>query len=184
MSKTLREAIILILIAVVVFVGLRLTIQSYIVYGPSMQPNFEDDQRIVVNKVVYKLHEPERGDVIVFNPPFNDMNYIKRVIGLPGESVEIKNGKTYIYTNDGEVIILDEPYTLETTNSSYEKQTVPDGHYFVMGDNRNNSNDSRRGWMVPAENIIGKAWLSIWPPDMWGVAFHYPFPEDLAQATN
>ena len=185
MSKVLRETIVLVLIAVVTFVGLRLTIQSYIVYGPSMQPNFEENQRIIVNKVVYSLHEPQRGDVIVFNPPFNETkNYIKRIIGLPGESVEVVNGKTYIYTTDGTVLILDEPYEEEPSTRNYTKHTVPDNQYFVMGDNRNNSNDSRSGWMVPSDNIIGKAWLSIWPPDRWGLTLNYPFPESTAQASE
>ncbi|HEX9897502.1 MAG TPA: signal peptidase I [Dehalococcoidales bacterium] len=181
-NKTVREAIILVLIAVVTFVGLRLTIQSYIVYGPSMQPNFEENQRIIANKVTYWFGAPQRGDVIVFKPPFNDMNFIKRVIGLPGEAVEIRNGKTYVYTTDGTVLVLDEPYEAESSISNSAKQIVPENCYYVMGDNRNNSNDSRNGWMVPAENIIGKAWLSIWPPDQWGLALNYPFPESTAQA--
>ena len=185
MNSTLRETIILFLIAVVTFVGLRLTIQSYIVYGPSMQPNFEENQRIIVNKVVYGLHEPQRGDVIVFKPPFNETkNYIKRVIGLPGESVEVANGKTYIYKIDGTVLILDEPYEAEPSTRNYTKHTIPDNQYFVMGDNRNNSNDSRSGWMVPRDNIVGKAWLIIWPPATWGLALNYPFPESTAQASD
>jgi signal peptidase I len=149
-----------------------------------MQPNFEENQRIIVNKLAYAFGEPQRGDVIIFKPPFNDMNYIKRVIGLPGEAIEVKNGITYIYKTDGTILILDEPYEAETPTLSYAKQTVPDNHYYVMGDNRNNSNDSRNGWTVPAENIIGKAWLSIWPPDRWGLALNYPFPESTVQATN
>ncbi len=185
MSKVLRETIVLVLIAVVTFVGLRLTIQSYIVYGPSMQPNFEENQRIIVNKVVYNLHEPQRGDVIVFNPPFNETkNYIKRIIGLPGESVYNDTANTEIYTIDGTVLILDEPYEEAPSKRNYTKHTVPDNQYFVMGDNRNNSNDSRSGWMVPSENIIGKTWLSIWPPDRWGLALNYPFPESTAQASE
>jgi signal peptidase I len=184
-NQELREAITLILIAVVTFFGLRLTIQSYIVYGPSMQPNFEENERIIVNKVVYSLHDPRRGDVIVFKPPFNETkNYIKRVIGLPGESVEIVDGKTYIYTIDGTILVLDEPYEAEPSMRDYTKHTVPDGQYFVMGDNRNNSNDSRTGWMVPSENIVGKAWLIIWPPDSWGFALNYPFTESAAQASE
>ena len=185
MNSTLRETIILFLIALVTFVGLRLTIQSYIVYGPSMQPNFEENQRIIVNKVVYGLHEPQRGDVIVFKPPFNETkNYIKRVIGLPGESVEVVDGMTHIYKTDGTILILDEPYEAEPSTRNYTKHTIPDNQYFVMGDNRNNSNDSRSGWMVPRDNIVGKAWLIIWPPATWGLALNYPFPESTAQASD
>ncbi len=151
-NQTFREAIVLVLIAVVVFVGLRLSIQSYIVYGPSMQPNFVENQRIIVNKLSYLFGEPHRGDVIVFKPPFNDMNYIKRVIGLPGESVEVKEGVTYVYKTDGTTIIIDpEPYVEFPSERTYSRRTIPEGEYYVMGDNRNNSSDSRSA----------VAWLSV-----------------------
>jgi signal peptidase I len=184
MSKALRETIVLVLTAVLVFLGLRLTIQTYIVYGPSMQPNFQENQRLIVSKITYKLHEPSRGDVIVFRPPFlEQQNYIKRVIGLPGESVEIKGGKTYVYRTDGSILILDEPYIKEPSAHNYTRHVVPEGQYFVLGDNRNNTNDSRNGWTVPKQNIIGKAWLSIWPPDRWGGGENYPLPDGTAQAS-
>jgi signal peptidase I len=180
MSKAVREAFFLVLVAVIVFLVLRLTIQTYVVYGPSMQPNFVEHERLIVSKVIYLFHEPERGDVIVFRPPFVEKtNYIKRIIALPGESVEIRNGKTYVYTLDGGMIVLDETYINEPFSSSYIKHTVPEGQYFVMGDNRNNSNDSRSGWTVPEDNIIGKAWLTIWPPDRWGVALNHRFASSL-----
>jgi signal peptidase I len=181
-NKTFRETLVLLLIAIAVFFGLRLTIQSYIVYGPSMQPNFVEDQRIIVNKLAYLFGQPKRGDVIVFKPPFNDQNYIKRIIGLPGESVEVKEGVTYIYKTDGTTLVINpEPYVKYPSTQSYSLRAIPEGEYYVMGDNRNNSNDSRSGWLVPEENIIGEAWLSIWPPGQWGFAPNYNFAASIIQ---
>jgi signal peptidase I len=182
-NQNIREAILLILIAVVVYVGFRLSIQSYIVYGPSMQPNYVENQRIMVNKLAYFFGDPRRGEVIVFKPPFNDVNYIKRIIGLPGETVEVIDGVTYVYKTDGTTFIIDpEPYIEYPSTRTYSKRTIPEGEYYVMGDNRNNSNDSRSGWLVPGENIIGEAWLSIWPPSRWGMAPTYHFSTALIQA--
>jgi len=185
MSKTIRETIILILIGVVFYIGLRFSIQKYIVYMPSMQPNFVEHQQLMVNKLIYKFTEPQRGDVIIFRPPLNEQtSFIKRIIGLPGESIEVKNHQVYVYKTDGTILILNEPYIIESIAHDYTKHNVPDNQYFVMGDNRNNSNDSRSGWTVPRENIIGKAWLSIWPPDRWGLALNYAFPNQTAQASS
>ena len=185
MKQSLRDFLIMLVIAVAVFVGLRSTVQTYVVYGPSMKPNFEELQRLLVNKVVYKLHEPERGDVIIFRPPNNQReSFIKRIIGLPGESVEIKEGAVYIHKEDGSVLLLDEPYIKEPSARSFKGGKIPENEYFVLGDNRNGSNDSRNGWTVPRNNIIGKAWLSIWPPNLWGLAANYPLQEQIASATD
>ena len=98
LKRFLREFLIMLLIGVVVFIGLRTTVQTVIIHLPSMEPNFWEGQRLIVNKIVYKFHEPERGDVIIFKPPYsNDTSYIKRVIGLPGERVEIKEGIVYVH---------------------------------------------------------------------------------------
>ena len=186
MKKTIRDFLIMIAIAVVVFLGLRLTLQTYVIQGPSMEPNFETGQRLLVNKVVYNFHEPERGDVIIFRPPYEDReSFIKRVIGLPGERVEIRQGQVYIHQPDGTVLELDESdYIEDPAIRPYLSNVIPEGEYFVLGDNRNNTDDSRNGWTVPAEDIIGKAWLSIWPPSMWGLAANYPFPEQVANAAS
>ena len=113
---------------------------------------------------------------MIFHPPNSPKaTLIKRIIGLPGESVEIKMGEVYIHKGD-KVIVLDEPYIVQSTQGNFNGSTIPDEHYFVLGDNRNNSGDSRSGWTVPQENIIGKAWISIWPPDEWGLAPNYSLP--------
>ncbi len=185
MKQSLRDFLIMLVIAVAVFVGLRSTVQTYVVYGPSMKPNFEELQRLLVNKVVYELHEPERGDVIVFRPPNSQReSFIKRIIGLPGESVEIEAGAVYIHREDGNVLLLDEPYIKEPSARSFKGDIIPENEYFVLGDNRNGSNDSRNGWTVPRNNIIGKAWLSIWPPSLWGLAANYPLQRQIASATD
>jgi len=185
MKRSLREFIALLVIVLVIFVGLRSTVQTFVVYGPSMQPNFWSEQRLLVNKLVYRIHEPERGDVIVFHPT-NRMrdSYIKRIIGLPGESVTIEDGAVKIHKIDGSVLILEEPYVRDAAKQSYYGPEIPENEYFVLGDNRNNTNDSRNGWTTPRENIVGKAWLSIWPPSRWGLAANYPFQEQIASAMN
>jgi signal peptidase I len=182
MNQTIRETIILILIAVVVNFGVRLAIRTFYISGPSMQPTFYDNELVIVNKLAFKFGEPQRGDIIVFTPPFTSSNgLIKRIIGLPGEAVEIENGHVYIYKTDGAVIALDEPYVVDFSTRSYIKQTVPENSYYVAGDHRVNSYDSRSGWFVPRENIVGQAWLIIWPPSTWGPAYNYSFENEATQ---
>jgi signal peptidase I len=171
--KILREVGITILIAVAVFALLRLTVQSYTVVMSSMEPNFHDGECIMVNKVCYRSAGPQRGEVIIFDPPFeSEYPFIKRVIGLPGETVEIKDGKVFI---DG--IPLEEEYIMAPPNNLMPATEVPENEYFVLGDNRNSSNDSHNGWTVPQDNIIGRAWFTYWPPSKLGVVKHYSYPE-------
>ena len=171
--KILREVGITILIAVAVFVCLRLTVQSYTVVMSSMEPNFQDGECIMVNKVCYRSSGPQRGEVIIFDPPFDSPHpFIKRVIGLPGETVEIKDEKVFI---DG--IPLEEEYIMAPPGYTMPATEVPENEYLVLGDNRNSSNDSHNGWTVPRDNIIGKAWFTYWPPSKWRVVKHYSYPE-------
>ncbi len=176
MRAYLREIIITVVLALVIFLLLQIVIQSYVIIYSCMEPNLEEGQRLLVSKVVYHFHEPERGDVIVFRPPANPeaTPYIKRIIGLPNETIEIKNGAVYI---DGEQLY--EPYVKEPPRYTVHRQKIAEDNYFVLGDNRNNSNDSHNGWTVPRQNVIGKAWLSIWPLSKWGLVAHYPSPEQI-----
>ena len=185
MKHFIREFLIMLLIGAVIFIGLRSTVQTVIIHLPSMEPNFWEGQWLLVSKVVYSLHDPERGDVIIFRPPLSQHNsYIKRIIGLPGERVEIKEGIVYVHLEDGDILILDEPYIKEPANNDFKGDIIPENQYFVMGDNRNNSNDSRNGWTASHDSIIGKAWISIWPPNLWRLAANYPLKEQVASAAN
>jgi signal peptidase I len=169
MRGVIREVVTTIIVAVVIFLVLQATVQSFVVIGSSMRPNFEPGQRLLVSKVAYRFGEPQRGEVIVFRPPNNkDIDYIKRVIALPGDKIEIKEGTVYINN-----VALDEPYIKAPTNDTLRPTEIPENEYFVLGDNRNNSNDSYDWGTVPRQNIVGKAWLSVWPPDQWGVVAHY-----------
>jgi signal peptidase I len=125
---------------------------------------------VLIDKISYLLHSPERGDVIVFVPPNNERDYIKRVIGLPGDTVEIREGRVYV---NG--VALDEPYLKNLINSDMPARTVEEGHYFVMGDNRNNSSDSRSFGAITPQSIVGRAWLVYWPPADWGTVPHHTY---------
>ncbi len=149
-------------VLIVVFV-----IQPVKVEGTSMQPRLYDQERIFVNKFVYRLSEIDREDIVVFwYPRDTGKSFIKRVIGLPGEEVYIRDGIVYI---NGEV--LHEPYVpLEYFDpSSFGPVVVPEHAYFVLGDHRNSSNDSRNWGMVPARNVFGKAVLRYWPLARFGL---------------
>jgi len=178
MRTFLREVLIVIVVAIAVFIVSRTAIQSFVVIGISMEPSFEEGQRLLINKAVYRFREPTRGDVIVFHPPNNQRtDYIKRIIALPGDTVEIKGEAVYVNGSQ-----LYEPYIEDPPSYTLGEKTIPDNNYFVLGDNRNNSNDSHNDWTVKRKDIIGKAWLSIWPPSEWGLAPNYPLPEQLASA--
>lgn len=155
-------------ISIIVAIALAFLIRTfivelYIVDGPSMRPTLENHERLVVNKFIYNFHEPERGDVLVFRYPRDpSRDFIKRVIALPGDTIEIKDGQVFV--NDQ---LQNETYILEKTRTEYPKAKIPEGTIFVMGDNRNNSEDSRFSdvGFVPFNLIKGKAILIFWPLD-------------------
>jgi signal peptidase I len=123
-----------------------------------MEPNLHSDQRLIVEKVSYRLHSPRRGDIVVIRLVEYEIPLIKRVVGLPGETVEIRDNQVYI---NGE--LLDESYLPGIVQWNYGPAQVPAFHVFVMGDNRNVSNDSRSFGAVHVNQIVGRAWLSYWP---------------------
>lgn len=133
-----------------------------VVQGQSMYPSLTTNNRIVINLLAYRFHEPRRGEIIVFRCPKNpERDYIKRVIGLPGEEVEIKNGKVYINKK-----LLDEPYILKTLpDENIEPTKLDENQIFVMGDNRSNSEDSRSWGALDEKLIKGKAEFIFWPPE-------------------
>lgn len=141
-------------------------IQPFFVKGASMEPNFEDGEYLIINEISYRFGEPKRGDVVVFKYPVDPSQfYIKRVIGLPGEKVEVKGGYVYIFNKfypDGWKVA--EAY-LPAGRLTYgdTEMTLGTDEYFVMGDNRAVSYDSRRWGVLPEKNIIGKVALRAWP---------------------
>lgn len=184
-----REVLETVLLTILIFFMVKSLIANFRILGSSMEPNFHTGQLVLVNKaayfhfdinawvrlipgvkaegqnVVWMFGGPKRGDVIIFEPPdSHDEDYIKRVIGLPGERVEVRDGKVYINGTP-----IDEPYIKDAPISPYNASVVPPNHLFVMGDNRNGSRDSRSFGMLPIDLIVGKAMLVYFPFDKdWG----------------
>lgn len=160
--RAFRDVIIPLAIAFGVAMFAQATVaKPYQIPSGSMLPTIQLQDRILANRVIYRFHQVERGDVVVFTPPAGleqDIPYVKRVIGLPGDTVEVRGGHTYV---NG----LDFPVP-EATTPTYtrEPHVVPDGMMFVLGDNRNESSDSHIWGYVPEDNIIGRADVIYWPP--------------------
>jgi signal peptidase I len=191
-----RELLETVILAVLIFFAVKAVIQNFRVEGASMEPSLQNGQYLLVNKAIYfrfdmdRIHDvlpfvdgdgdtdrhlfraPRRGDVIVFSFHLDpNRDFIKRVIGVPGDTVEVRDGRVWVNGSP-----LQEDYVLSAPNYTYGPKTVPAGHYFVLGDNRRNSFDSH-AWgnscqpqqqcdFVPEENIIGQAWVSYWPFDL------------------
>lgn len=163
------------ILAVVLYFGINAISARVRVDGFSMNPSLENGEYILVNKLAYRLGEPTRGDIVVFSFPLDpEQDLIKRVIGLPGETVTIEAGQVSV---NGE--LLEEPYIAASPlyNGTW---AVTDGQLFVLGDNRNESKDSHEWGLLPMENIIGKAVLIYWPPPKWEMIDHVE-PASAAQ---
>ena len=171
-KSVLREILETALLTLIVFMVLNTLTGRFQVRGTSMEPTLQDGQYLVISKLAYWLKAPRRGDIMVFHPPngISD-DYIKRIVGLPGEQIRIEGGDVLV---DG--VVLEEPYVANQGAYSGSWKLGND-QYFVLGDNRGNSSDSHMWGTLPEENIIGKAWLCYWPPEAWGLVTHHPFPE-------
>ncbi len=155
-------------LAVVLYFGINAISARVRVDGYSMIPTLQDGEYVLVSKLSYKIGEPQHGDIIVFKYPGEPpQDLIKRIIGLPGDSVQVRNMKVIV---NGQA--LSEPYIAAAPAYQGEWQ-VPDGYLFVLGDNRNDSSDSHSWGLLPIENVIGKAVLIYWPPPLWKAISHY-----------
>ena len=191
MRELVKELIETVLLALTIFLALQFSVQNFRVEGSSMRSTLEDGQYLLVNKIVYlridrhsitsllpffdggaetdetlfAFHQPRRGEVIIFRFPRDpSRDFVKRVIGVPGDRVEIRRGQVYV---NG--IALDEPYITRPDSRTVDETRVGPGSYYVLGDNRGVSQDSRDWGTVPVENIIGRAWVSYWPLENFSV---------------
>jgi len=153
-------------------------IQPFIVDGNSMEPNFHDKEYLLTDKLSYKFREPKRGEVIIFHPPNRSVYYIKRIIGLPGEKIVLDNGRVYIYNKKNpNGTVLAEPYLKPSEHTDGNlSQILKDDEYFVLGDNRENSQDSREFGILPKKNIAGRVFLTIFPLSDFGLVQNVEYP--------
>src|SRR5216110_3703672 len=170
-SSLLREIAEVVVLAVILYFGISFAIQAVHVEGLSMFATLDNDDYLIANKIDYRLHAPERGDIIILRPPTNNStDFIKRIVALPGERLLIRGGFVYINGH-----LLHEPYLPEAwvtfnnwPSDNPNGEVIPPNQYFVMGDNRNRSQDSRFFGPITRDRIDGKAWFRIWPLDHFG----------------
>ena len=170
-SSLLREIAEVVVLAVILYFGISFAIQAVHVEGLSMFATLDNDDYLIANKIDYRLHAPERGDIIILRPPTNNStDFIKRIVALPGERLLIRGGFVYINGH-----LLHEPYLPEAwvtfnnwPSDNPNGEVIPPNQYFVMGDNRNRSQDSRFFGPISRDRIDGKAWFRIWPLKNFG----------------
>lgn len=166
-GEVVREIVETLLLTFFIFWLVNSMVGRYRIDGSSMNPTLYNEQYLIINNLSYLLDDPQRGEIIVFRHPRSEMNLIKRVIGVPGDHVEIRERQLFV---NG--VLLPEPYIQEPI--VYEGAwTIPEGQYFVLGDNRNNSNDSHNWQYLPRDHILGKAILIYWPITDWGTVTHH-----------
>ena len=189
MRALIREVLQTILLAILIFMALHASVQNFRVEGPSMRPTLHEGQYLLTNKliyyrldmsrlarflpfveaeagdIVYPFHPPQRGEVVVFRFPRDpSRDFIKRIVAVPGDTVEIRQGKVYVKDKT-----VNEPYvTMCDPRNQVCSTRLAEGEYYVLGDNRLESNDSRDWGLVPLDNIIGRAWISYWPVSEFG----------------
>ena len=184
MRALVRELIETVILALIIFLALDFSVQNFRVEGPSMEPTLGNGQHVLVNKIVYlrinpnklagfipffnsnggevfPFHAPNRGEIVIFRFPRDpSRDFVKRVVGVPGDTVEIRQGRLLV---NG--VERPEPYVVNRDETSMRPVAVPPDSFFVLGDNRRASSDSREWGPVPAENLIGRAWVTYWPFD-------------------
>ncbi len=169
-----RELVETVVLSLVIFLLIRQVVQNYRIENHSMEPNFYEGQFVLVNKLAYRLGQPDRGDVLVFHNPRNtNEDYIKRIIGLPGDTVEINNQTVFI---NGEAVIEEFTHYPIAPGEYSGPFVVGDNQLFVMGDNRPNSSDSRVFGPIDQDLVVGQAWLRIWPLNEFGIVQHVDLP--------
>ena len=168
------EILKIVIISLAIIIPIRyFLIQPFFVKGASMEPSYLDGDYLIIDEISYRFEKPERGDVVIFRYPLDSSQFfIKRIIGLPGETVEIKDGKVFIYNQEvpDKKITLDESAYLDDVYTQGNLEiTLKADEYFVLGDNRRASSDSRKWGAVPRKNILGQTWLRAWPVSRLGV---------------
>jgi signal peptidase I len=168
--RLLKDVLETIILALLIYAGLRFLVRNFRIDGSSMEPSLHHGQLIVIARWSYWFQTPKRGDVIVFSAPnAKNRDLVKRVVGLPGEQISVRNGQVFV---DGEQI--QEPYAQpgQYTGGSW---TLGENELFVMGDNRSRSQDSRSWGPLQTSRIVGKGLVCYWPPRLWGVVPHHSF---------
>jgi signal peptidase I len=171
LGSALKETLTFLVLAVIIVLPIRLFVaQPFVVEGESMHPTFESADYLIVDELTYHFRAPQRGDVIIFRYPGDpSIFYIKRIIGLPGETVHINHGIVTVAKTNGTNVTLNEPYVVAEDATYTQDTALASDQYFVMGDNRPQSSDSRVWGPLPRQNIVGRAFVRLLPTSSIGI---------------